>query len=474
LEILLVVGIISLLAGIVIVAINPGKQLATVRNTQRKSDIKQINSAITQYYIANGRYPATLPTTLTEVCATGNLSTTTGSGIICGSLIDLTVLVPTYITAIPVDPQGPVTALLNKLITPLYAITGGTGYYVMKDTTNKLVLNTERAELGTVIAIGTTTGMTGEEEIPDPETYTITYNGNGNDTGSVPTDDTDYEEGDTVTVLGNTGTLAKDGYTFDGWNTASDGSGDSYAPSASFIMPSADTTLWAQWEEEVNLTYGLINHWKMNDNAANTTVVDIMSIRNGTYTPSTAEGTVTGKINSALRFNGISRRIALGTSNWLSGKNKVSFSFWIYPTLVQTGGIISQTSGAGTRSFRLYYYSGGLALEIFNSDFSNSNRTIGAMNTPLEINSWTHAVVSWDGLSNSFTYYINGEPVDFLNTNYGNIPNQIFNSDRQIYIGNMETNFFPGNLDDFRIYDRILNQSEVSALYNNNNGTEGY
>ena len=46
LEILLVVGIIAILAGIVIVAINPAKQLATVRNTERKSDIKQINNAL--------------------------------------------------------------------------------------------------------------------------------------------------------------------------------------------------------------------------------------------------------------------------------------------------------------------------------------------------------------------------------------------------------------------------------------------
>ena len=53
LEILLVVGIISILAGIVIVAINPSKQLATVRNAERKSDIKQIDSALTQYYIDN-------------------------------------------------------------------------------------------------------------------------------------------------------------------------------------------------------------------------------------------------------------------------------------------------------------------------------------------------------------------------------------------------------------------------------------
>jgi uncharacterized protein (TIGR02145 family)/prepilin-type N-terminal cleavage/methylation domain-containing protein len=164
LEILLVVGIISILAGIVIVAINPGKQLATVRNTERKSDLKQLYSAITQYYITEGSYPSSLNsiTELTEICDTGTATTSST----CGDLVNLTALVPTYITAIPVDPQGPVTALLNKLITPLYAITGGTGYYVMKDTTNKLVLNTERAELGTVIAIGTTTAMSGggEEE----------------------------------------------------------------------------------------------------------------------------------------------------------------------------------------------------------------------------------------------------------------------------------------------------------------------
>jgi len=47
LEILLVVGIIAILAGITIVAINPSKQLAQVRNTERKSDIKQIANAIT-------------------------------------------------------------------------------------------------------------------------------------------------------------------------------------------------------------------------------------------------------------------------------------------------------------------------------------------------------------------------------------------------------------------------------------------
>ena len=107
LEILLVVGIIALLAGIVIVAINPGRQLAQTRNAERKSDLKQLHSAMTQYYIDHGFYPAstTLSTTLKEICDTG--STSSPSGLLCTGLIDLSELVPTYITAIPKDPQGP-------------------------------------------------------------------------------------------------------------------------------------------------------------------------------------------------------------------------------------------------------------------------------------------------------------------------------------------------------------------------------
>lgn len=77
--------------------------------------------------------------------------------------------------------------------------------------------------------------------------YTVTYNGNGSTGGSVPTDNGTYDQGNAVTVLGNTGNLVKTGHTFAGWNAQADGKGTDYAPGASFYMDTGDVTLYAEW-----------------------------------------------------------------------------------------------------------------------------------------------------------------------------------------------------------------------------------
>jgi hypothetical protein len=76
---------------------------------------------------------------------------------------------------------------------------------------------------------------------------TLTYNGNGNTGGEVPTDnDSPYQNGATAIVLGNTRSLAKTGESFTGWNTAADGSGIPYIARDTFII-SENTILYAQW-----------------------------------------------------------------------------------------------------------------------------------------------------------------------------------------------------------------------------------
>ena len=85
--------------------------------------------------------------------------------------------------------------------------------------------------------------------------YTVTYEGNGSTGGTVPTDATAYEKSATVTVKTNSGTLAKSGYNFTGWNSKADGTGDHYAaeaPLGTFTI-TANTTIYAEWTP---VTYG--------------------------------------------------------------------------------------------------------------------------------------------------------------------------------------------------------------------------
>ena len=74
-------------------------------------------------------------------------------------------------------------------------------------------------------------------------TYTVTYDGNGADSGKT-TDLTAYATGAKATVKENNYT--RGGYTFTGWNTKADGSGDSYKAGEQITMNN-NVVLYAQW-----------------------------------------------------------------------------------------------------------------------------------------------------------------------------------------------------------------------------------
>lgn len=91
----------------------------------------------------------------------------------------------------------------------------------------------------------------GDEDVVEPTTYSVSYEGNGNTEGTVPIDGNSYEEGDVVTVLSNVNGLRKENYSFFGWNTNSDGSGTDFFADGTFKMVSEDVVLFAKWIEKV-------------------------------------------------------------------------------------------------------------------------------------------------------------------------------------------------------------------------------
>ena len=74
----------------------------------------------------------------------------------------------------------------------------------------------------------------------------VTYNGNGFDVGTVPTDSTNYPAGAEAAVA-DPGDMGRVGYIFAGWNTESDGSGTAYDPGDSVTVSASGVILYAQW-----------------------------------------------------------------------------------------------------------------------------------------------------------------------------------------------------------------------------------
>jgi hypothetical protein len=79
------------------------------------------------------------------------------------------------------------------------------------------------------------------------QNFTISYDSNTANTGSVPISQSYYVGGPTLTVQSNSGSLSKIGNILTGWNTAANGTGTSYALGQINATFSASTTLFAQW-----------------------------------------------------------------------------------------------------------------------------------------------------------------------------------------------------------------------------------
>jgi prepilin-type N-terminal cleavage/methylation domain-containing protein len=126
-EILLAVAALVILAGIVILAINPTKQLADTRNAERQVDTNTILNAVYQWSIDhNGAIPssiefATTTTATNEICRSTGTTTCTG-------LTDLGVLYSneTYVVAIPTDPSA--------------ATANAAGYYIYRTASNRITV----------------------------------------------------------------------------------------------------------------------------------------------------------------------------------------------------------------------------------------------------------------------------------------------------------------------------------------------
>lgn len=126
-ELLVVVAIIGALASMIIIAVNPGRQLAKARDSQRRSDLFSILTSLYQY---SAEHSGALPDTDGDPNTSDFPTSLTCIGIQSpcynlGVAGEDDTMVPDYMPSIPLDPKT--------------GTDENTGYFIYVDANNRVV-----------------------------------------------------------------------------------------------------------------------------------------------------------------------------------------------------------------------------------------------------------------------------------------------------------------------------------------------
>jgi len=181
------------------------------------------------------------------------------------------------------------------------------------------------------------------------------------------------------------------------------------------------------------------------------------SDESGNYdgTPTDVEFGVGGHINYGAGFNGSSSYINLNSA--ILPASVFSVSFWVNVNSLATEWIFSQYTGGVTGRFIFNITpTGGFQINV------SSTNSLSTTDIPvITIGNWHHVVVVKDG-SNGWTLYADGQLHSTWTSTESIITNQntILGGDDSVTANNLD-----GNLDQVRIFNSALNQSQVDVLY---------
>jgi hypothetical protein len=171
------------------------------------------------------------------------------------------------------------------------------------------------------------------------------------------------------------------------------------------------------------------------------------------------------ELGQAFSLNGSTNGLQFGNLvSLISGTGNLTFSFWIKTSGSTTGRIFGQWgSAAGDQNFLLSATTSQIELA------TKGTATIGQCrcSTALTANKLTHVAVVFTG-ANNMTFYYNGQPLSKTNTISGTSGTMSSGASGQFQLGYeslTSTAPITGLIDNFRIFTRSLNQSEILQLF---------
>ena len=216
-------------------------------------------------------------------------------------------------------------------------------------------------------------------------------------------------------------------------------------------------------------TSGLVGWYPFTGNANDESTLGT----NGTVNAAVLINDRFSSANNAYYFNGVNSNIDLGINSSINSiSNAFSISYWINPE-TNGGVLIANYSSQGVpvssvwRINSAFNASGNVCFS-----YLQSTTWQGLTTNPLilNLNTWYHCVYTRSG--STANIYINGVLVS-SNTSLanGNLSNPTSPAATTKFGYNFpsSTDYYKGQMDDVGFWNRVLTQSEITALYNSTN-----
>lgn len=210
---------------------------------------------------------------------------------------------------------------------------------------------------------------------------------------------------------------------------------------------------------------GLVGYWTF-DEGFGSTVHDSSGHKNSgslINSPTWANGI---KGNS-LSFNGSNQSVFFASLPITQITNSLSVTLWIKPSSVSvTQDFIANQFIYPVNGLLLGINSNGKLRQYFGTAIGVGFAD-GTIGSAISNNIWTHIAYTWNNSTGS--YYINGVLDSTLNSaGTSNIIQYNNGGSASLYIGQdsgANDEYFHGNIDDVRFYNRILSPLEIQQIY---------
>jgi hypothetical protein len=216
--------------------------------------------------------------------------------------------------------------------------------------------------------------------------------------------------------------------------------------------------LLGYWECVDTFGKDLAGHWKLDEDSGTTASDSSCNGNEGTLINMDPDTDwVPGNIYGALEFDGGTEYVVVPHDPSLSLINQLTVAAWIYKeTTVGYDLVLSK----GTSGDNQNYWFGTDDDKITFGFYDGGSKEF-KFDANLQTDTWYHIAATFNNANDSVRIYLNGAEVDNWSPNEEPLTNT-----EDLYIGRSQYGeYWDGKLDDVRIYNRVLDQAEIQALY---------